>query len=69
MKKAYFGLVCLGFMALVVMCVMLVKDGIEGGIVNFLLGYFGIFGCLYLDLRMMDWILDEQAREKRSESR
>jgi len=59
----------MGFIALFVMCVIMEKDGIDGGIVDFLLGYFGAFGCLYLTLRGLDWIVQEQAREKRGGGR
>jgi len=39
------------------MCVMMAKDGFEGGIINFLLGYYVTLGCLYLTLCSLDWKL------------
>lgn len=69
MKKVYFGLIMAGFIVLVVTCVMLAKDGIEGGVGNCIFGYLGAFGCLYLALRGIDWIVEDQAREKRSKRR
>lgn len=69
MKKVYFGLVMVVFLALVITCAMLAKDGIEGGIGNFIFGYLGAFGCLYLALRGIDWGVAAQACEERSKRR
>lgn len=69
MKNLYFGLVGGVLAALFITCVILAKDGIAGDPVNCIIGYLGAFGCLYLTLRSIDWIIEEQGREKRRQRR